>query len=451
MTWKINTHAAIGGLACLVLAALTGTAGLAAETEPHSGAPAGASRFARVWRISGSVTAAPANPADGAAPRRLQAGDALYVGEQISAAADGQAVLQTLDAGYIAVRPGASFAMEQFVAEKSADDRFALRLLQGGLRLITGWVARLQPKAYRITTRTATVGVRGTDHETWFLSEELARSLAQPPGTYDKVNRGGTALQTSAGSTDIAPGKVGFARLVGPKKMRALITLTLPVILEQVPGFYLPGPFDAELDALALLPPAWQPALAPEPGGEAANPSVGAPVGALASAPANGPAGAAAAAASDTSASAPSAPPVRLQNGQCNAQAVAAYWLAQLDGALVRHDAAAVLALFAPAATVSASVKNPDGGMATLRLSREEFAASSTAALGGLSQFSQQRLSLSARPLQAGRCEPLALRSEVSEQGQQNGKAYGVKSSETYQLELQDGRWLAVKASTRQR
>jgi hypothetical protein len=89
--------------------------------------------------------------------------------------------------------------------------------------------------------------------------------------------------------------------------------------------------------------------------------------------------------------------------------------------------------------------------MTTMQLSREEFAASSTAALSRLRQFSQQRLALSTRAIQAGRCEQLSLRSEVREQGQQNGQAYGFSSSEFYQLELQDGQWLAVRASTRQR
>jgi hypothetical protein len=432
VTWNISACASrFAWLLPAGLALLAATAAAAPDSHANAGATPAPTRFAHVWRISGTLTASPAQALDAAAPRRLKAGDALYVGERIEAAADGQAVLQTLDAGYIAVRPGAGFAMEQFVAEQSADDRFALRLLQGGLRLVTGWVARLHPGAYRIITPTATVGVRGTDHETYFLDEALGRRLAQAPGTYDKVNRGATALQNSAGSVDIAPGKVGFARLASPRKTRALGTLVLPVLLEQVPGFYLDGAFDAELDALSLLPPGQQDSLAPpQPHGAAPPPP---------------------AAREEAQAVGPSPTPPRLKNGQCNAQAVARDWLEMLDSALVRRDAAAVLALFAPTATVSATVRTSDGGMSTLQLSREAFAASSSAALDGLSQFSQRRLSVSASALRPGHCEQLSLRSEVSEQGVQNGKPYALRSSESYLLELRHGQWLAQQASMRQR
>lgn len=413
--------------ACL---ALTVVGNAAAQEAPNAGAAVPTStRFASVWRISGRLTAS--HP-DSAAPRQLQAGDALYVGERIEAAADGQAVLRTADAGYIAVRPGASFAMEQFVANQSPDDRFVLRLVQGGLRLITGWVAKLHPRAYRINTPTGTVGVRGTDHETWVLNETLAQSLAQAPGTYDKVNRGATALQTVAGSVDIEPGRVGFARQSNPRKLRALGTLLLPVILEQVPGFYLGGAFDAELDTLSPLQPERQPDPAPVQPGPPAPGAAASPGGDVAG-----------------EASGPATTAARLKNGKCNARDVARDWLERLDLSLRRRDPAAVLALFAPDAAVSATVKNQQGSLVTLQLTREEFAASSTAALGQLSQFSQQRLALSASsPV---RCEQVTLQSEVNEQGVQDGKPYRLQSTESYQLELQQGQWLAVTASTRQR
>lgn len=48
---------------------------------------------------------------------------------------------------------------------------------------------------------------------------------------------------------DIEPGKVGFARALA--NSCALMTLLFPVLLEQVPDFYVPGQFDAKMNAWA--------------------------------------------------------------------------------------------------------------------------------------------------------------------------------------------------------
>jgi hypothetical protein len=203
--------------------------------------------FATVWRLRGDLRAA--GPAG--AERSLREGDSVRVGERLRAAATGEAVLKTADAGYLAVRPGAEFVAERFAAEGGPGDNLTLRLVSGGLRIITGWIGRLNRAGHRVVTPTATIGIRGTDHEPYVVSAELARTLSQRAGTYDKVNRGGTTLEVDGNAIDIDTGKVGFVRAATPYKSRALMTLLLPVLLDKVPDFYVPGAFDAELDALA--------------------------------------------------------------------------------------------------------------------------------------------------------------------------------------------------------
>jgi hypothetical protein len=261
----------------------------------------------------------------------------------------------------------------------------------------------------------------------------MALALGQSAGTYDKVNRGATSLQTSAGSVDIAPGQAGFARLAKPRKTRALITLILPVLLDKVPDFYVPGAFDAQLDALPEQPTA-DAELRLTPAPLLARP-VAEPPDVLAASP--------------TTPSSP-APPATLAKGACNAQAVASAWLDALDRAIARNDAPAVLALFAQEAEVSGTVKNSQGGDTTVRMGREEFAASSLAALNSLGNYSQRRLSLAARALKPGDCTVVALSSVVVEQGTQGGKPYRFTTREQYQLALRDGRWQATRAHTRQ-
>jgi hypothetical protein len=389
-------------------------------------------RFATVWRLSGTLTS---SFDKATAARVLRVGDAVYVGDRLEVQPDSEAVLQTEDSGYVAMRPGVRFSMDEYVADKNASDRFTLRLLQGSLRVISGWVAKLHPQAYRIITPSATVGIRGTDHETYVLTEELAQALRQTAGTYDKVNSGGTSLATLGGSVDIVPGKVGFARLTSPRKTRALITLILPVILDKVPDFYVPGRFDAELDALAQTG-------TPNttPGGPATRSTD------AATSPT--------ALATSSSATTAAATPATRPNGQCNAQAVAASWLALLDGAIARNDAQAVLALFALDAEVSGTLLGKIGTSTTISMSREEFAAGSLAALNSLTNYQQKRLSVStsvnSKAARPEACNTVTVTSSVIEQGEQAGKPYRFKTLERYQLELKDGHWLAVKAQTRQ-
>lgn len=384
MTWQTvytNVPARIWLCLCLWLGSTAGWA-----QTPVS--------FAKVLRLQGVVTATPGGSEAG---RTLQLGDRVVVGERIEASATGEALLQTDDGGYVAVRPSAAWVMEQYSADSKTSGRWSLQLLSGGLRLVTGWIGRLHPANYRVTTARATIGIRGTDHEPYYVPETLAMVLAQPPGTYDKVNRGGTTLEAGGQRVDIDPGKVGFARL--PVKTRALLTLALPVILDKVPDFYVPGPFDAELDQLSAAAQA----------------------------------------------------PAVLAAKVCAATPVAKAWLAQLDRAMQRRDSAAVMALFAEDVQIEVTVKDGTGADTTLALGREEFARSASVALLGLRNYRQRRLSLSAQPVQAGVCEAVSLQSVVLEQGQLNDKPYRFESVEAYEIVLRAGRWVATQAFTRQR
>nr|WP_315490202.1 FecR domain-containing protein [uncultured Rhodoferax sp.] len=379
--------------------------------------------FAQVWRISGGVTATSGQPAQ---VRGLRSGDTVFVGEQLQAAANGEAVLRMNDGGYLAVRPGAQFRVDDFAADKSSNDRMTVRLMQGGLRFITGWIAKLNPSGYRVRTPSATIGVRGTDHEAYFLTDPMAQAWSQRAGTYDKVSAGQTYLETPDGSVDIARGQVGFVRAVPAAKTRALITLLLPVVLDKVPEFFVPGQFDNELDQLS-----------PAMTSEAVSVATATAVDAQRSA------GAGVATPAPTM-------PANFPDGRCNAQEVAQIWLAQLDGAIARKDASGVLALFAADVEIRAVVADGSGGTRIVSLGRDEFASGALAALKNLSDYSQRRLSVAGEAQAANACETVIVTSLVVEQGKQNGKPYRFETVEEYRLVQNKGQWLATKALTRQ-
>lgn len=398
-------------------------------------------RFAVVWRISGEVTAGPAGTAK---PRKLHEGDPVFVGESVRAAASSEAVLKTDDAGWLAVRPGAVFVAERFAAEGRPSDEFAVRIFVGALRMITGWVGRSNREGHRVLTPTATIGIRGTDHEPYVMTTELAESLAQTAGTYDKVNWGGTTLDAKGNRLDVDPGKVGFARSASAPRTRGLMTLLLPVLLDKVPAFYVPGQFDAELDQLSQTNDA-------EALRQMEERRKALPAQSAAESAASTTASTAAAPAPVERAAQAGVAAVAKQPDACGATRVARSWLAQLDASIAKRRSAAILRMMAPEFSVRATVRSQDGSSTTLDLGRDEFAQSTVAAMQGLTDFKQRRLSIEGHPLESGACGSLQISSVVIEQGKRNGSPYRLESTESFVLEKRAGKWLATKAETTQR
>ncbi len=106
------------------------------------------------------------------------------------------------------------------------------RLLRGSLRSITGWIGKNNPQRYALYTPTATVGIRGTDHET------LVVENGAEAGTYDKVNTGETELLTPHGKVGVLPGKAAFAAKTGQA----------PVVLASIPALFVPGKNEAAVE-----------------------------------------------------------------------------------------------------------------------------------------------------------------------------------------------------------
>ncbi len=154
----------------------------------------------------------------------LNVGLKIYEGQTIASGPDGEVHLVTEDGGIIAVRPNTVFRVDEYKAEGSSTDKIFMSLLKGAVRSITGWIGKYNNAAYRITTPTATIGIRGTDHETTVIDN----GNGDEPGTYDNVNEGSTVLKTPQGVAEVTPGKFAFA-----PKGRAVA----PIFLPQRPHF----------------------------------------------------------------------------------------------------------------------------------------------------------------------------------------------------------------------
>lgn len=178
----------------------------------------------------------------GGKPRAIAKGDRIVEGDTITTGANGAVLITTDDSGVLAVRPRSRLTIDAYKVNGSDQDSVVLNLLRGSLRSITGWISKTAPKNYRITTSTATVGIRGTDHEV-AVGEAVEGSKDDSEGTWNQVTEGATTLATPAG--ELAQ-QAGTPSATGRVKTAGLA----PVQAAPPPALFKPQPTDARTTEL---------------------------------------------------------------------------------------------------------------------------------------------------------------------------------------------------------
>ena len=136
--------------------------------------------------------------------RPARKGDSISEKESVISGRDGSAQLRMVDEGIVAVRPDTTLRIDEykFADKEDGSERGFFSLLKGGFRSITGLIGRVNKDNYGIRTPAATIGIRGTDHETVHLPTALPNL---PEGTYNKVNAGATVVNgTPVGVNQVA-------------------------------------------------------------------------------------------------------------------------------------------------------------------------------------------------------------------------------------------------------
>lgn len=91
-------------------------------------------------------------------------GDGLREAERVSTGQTGAATITLKDGTVLTLGPNTTVDLNQFQFDATTQKgNFALDLLQGSIRVVTGLLARINPDLFKVTTPTAVVGVRGTD------------------------------------------------------------------------------------------------------------------------------------------------------------------------------------------------------------------------------------------------------------------------------------------------
>ena len=105
--------------------------------------------------------------------RELKQGDFIYVNDEIMTSNRSFAVLQFEDGAKVTVRPDSTMIIEQYLYAGGDDDAATLNLVSGGLRVITGAMAKSNPENYKVRTPVALMGVRGTEFSIMLCGDEV--------------------------------------------------------------------------------------------------------------------------------------------------------------------------------------------------------------------------------------------------------------------------------------
>ena len=101
---------------------------------------------------------------DGDSSRVLTTGAAVYERDQIQTGIKSYVVIAFNDQTRATLAPQSAFRIEEheFKPQQPDENNSFFSFLQGSLRMVTGLIGRLNQRAFRVATPTATIGIRGT-------------------------------------------------------------------------------------------------------------------------------------------------------------------------------------------------------------------------------------------------------------------------------------------------
>jgi hypothetical protein len=135
--------------------------------------------------------------------RTLAKGSEINTGEAIDTALGARAQIRFTDGGYVSLQPNTQFRVDDYSYENKTDgkEKGFFSLLKGGLRAITGAIGHVNRNTYRVATKAATIGIRGTGYNA-MLGEGLSISVAD--GIISLTNKGGSLILSQGQSAFVA-------------------------------------------------------------------------------------------------------------------------------------------------------------------------------------------------------------------------------------------------------
>ena len=124
---------------------------------------------ARIAFMSGKLTVAGRT----GSTRNMLLGGSLFEGDVLETAPRSVAVIVFLDESRVTLRADSKLRIDEYAynREKPAQSNAFMRFLRGGIRVVSGLIAKARPRNYRLQTPVATIAVRGTGFELKCLEE----------------------------------------------------------------------------------------------------------------------------------------------------------------------------------------------------------------------------------------------------------------------------------------
>lgn len=124
-------------------------------------APAAAQQSAgTIKRLDGSARIVDTQGSE----RAAAVGEPVHAGDRLTTARDSALGMTLADGTLLSVGPNASLSLQNFSYDPTTREGSVLvGIARGAMRMVSGLIARSDPRQVRIQTPTATVGIRGTD------------------------------------------------------------------------------------------------------------------------------------------------------------------------------------------------------------------------------------------------------------------------------------------------
>jgi hypothetical protein len=176
------------------------------------------------WALVGQIThlsgAVLARRDDGAS-RILSIKSEVREGDLLITSDNAYARIKFSDGGEVVLRPSTQVKINAYQYEERAPekDSLVMSLVKGGLRSVTGLLARRNPGSYRLAAPSATIGIRGTSFGALFCNDDCQGVVspggeAPPNGLHVDVADGTISVTTNAGTVEFKVGEFGFVQNV---------------------------------------------------------------------------------------------------------------------------------------------------------------------------------------------------------------------------------------------
>lgn len=159
------------------------------------------------------------------ASQSLQRGSDIFQGDTLRTGDNSQSQIRFTDGGQLTLQSNSEFQLQVYQNE-AGDKKFNAKFIKGAFRAVSGAIGKSEPQNYQVTTKVATLGIRGTDY-----SAALDANGELVAGVWS----GKISLKNAAGETVIGEDThYQFARVVSANSLPQVLTQMPAVLLNNI-------------------------------------------------------------------------------------------------------------------------------------------------------------------------------------------------------------------------